>query len=324
MTTEETSLLVSKPWLRAMVSVEHFRVKRRMTAAGVVRAMSKMGLGAGELGRAYDALNEMRLDRKCIKFMGVAGAVIPAGLRSLIAHMAKHGYMDALVLTGAGVTHDLMEGLGERPSLLRADRSDEELLSKGVHRIYDIAVKRSSYTRLESFVKRILRSMAPGSYGTYRLIEALGSAIKDPGSIVKQCLSSHIPVYSPGIVDSVLGSQIWARSQGRVKIDVLEDMNHIVDKAWSSKRAGALFLGGGVPKHFILLAAHTAGRPLSYAVQITMDRPEHGGLSGAKLQEAVSWRKLLPGAKRADLICDASIALPLLVAALEERKKHKR
>jgi len=307
-----------------MVSVEHFRLQKRMTIASVLSAMRRMGLGAGELARAFDILSEMRLDGSCTKFMGVAGAVIPAGLRSVIAHMAKRGYMDALVLTGAGVTHDLMEGLGERPSLLRGHGSDELLLRSGFHRIYDIAVKRSSYTKLESFVKRVLQSMPTGVYGTHRVIEAMGSAIKDPGSIVKQCCLSEIPVYSPGIVDSVLGSQIWARSQGRVKINVLEDMNHIVEKAWSSTRAGALFLGGGVPKHFILLAAHTADRPLSYAVQITMDRPEHGGLSGAKLEEAVSWRKLLPGAKKADLICDASIALPLLVAGLEERNSHKQ
>ncbi|MDH5362096.1 MAG: deoxyhypusine synthase family protein [Aigarchaeota archaeon] len=306
-----------------MVSVQHFRLQKQMTAASLVKAMKKMGLGAGELGRAYDALSAMRRDKNCTKFMGVAGAVIPAGLRNVIAHMAKHRYFDALVLTGAGVTHDLMEGLGERPLLLRGERSDEALLKKGVHRIYDIAVKRSSYAKLESFVKRSLRSIPAGSYGTYRVVEALASALKDRDSIVRQCSLSNIPVYSPGIVDSVLGSQIWARSQGRVEINVLEDMNHIVDKAWSSRRAGALFLGGGVPKHFILLAAHTADRPLSYAVQITMDRPEHGGLSGAKLQEAVSWRKVLPGAKKADLICDASIALPLLVAALEERNNHK-
>ena len=52
-----------------------------------------------------------------------------------------------------------------------------------------------------------------------------------------------------------------------------------------------------------------------------MDRPEPGGSSGAELKEGISWGKLNPKAKFIDLICDATIAMPIIYAALKARIK---
>jgi deoxyhypusine synthase len=49
-----------------------------------------------------------------------------------------------------------------------------------------------------------------------------------------------------------------------------------------------------------------------------MDRPEPGGLSGAPLEEAISWGKIKPGGKAVTVICDVTIAFPLIVAAALE------
>ena len=81
-------------------------------------------------------------------------------------------------------------------------------------------------------------------------------------------------------------------------------------------RLGALIIGGGVPKHYLAQACQVSGKGLNYAVQVTMDRPEHGGVSGAPLSEAKSWGKLAKDAKAVTLICDATIALPIIAAAL--------
>jgi deoxyhypusine synthase len=53
-----------------------------------------------------------------------------------------------------------------------------------------------------------------------------------------------------------------------------------------------------------------------YAIQITTDSPQFGGLSGATLEEAKSWCKLKSDAKAVTVYCDATIALPMLVCYL--------
>ncbi|MFQ6061461.1 MAG: deoxyhypusine synthase family protein, partial [Thermoplasmata archaeon] len=50
-----------------------------------------------------------------------------------------------------------------------------------------------------------------------------------------------------------------------------------------------------------------------YAIQISTDMPQWGGLSGATLKEAISWKKVDVEARRCVVYCDATIALPLIV-----------
>jgi deoxyhypusine synthase len=82
-------------------------------------------------------------------------------------------------------------------------------------------------------------------------------------------------------------------------------------------------LGGGTPKNFINQASVQAefyddrvgGH--RYAVQIVTDVPHYGGASGSSLEEARSWGKLATDAEQVTVHADATIALPLLVSALE-------
>ena len=95
-------------------------------------------------------------------------------------------------------------------------------------------------------------------------------------------------------------------------------MRKLIDKVYEAKKAGIIILGGGLPKHFALFA-NSFREGVDCAIQITMDRPEPGGLSGATLEEAISWGKLKPEGKAVTVICDVTIAFPLIVASALER-----
>ena len=58
---------------------------------------------------------------------------------------------------------------------------------------------------------------------------------------------------------------------------------------------------------------------MDYAVVITMDRPETGGLSGSTLRETVSWGKVKGEADKIMVIGDALVMFPLIVASVVER-----
>ena len=114
---------------------------------------------------------------------------------------------------------------------------------------------------------------------------------------------------------------IWGNLEKgkKIRVDAFDDMKEILRIAWDCKRAGVFYLGGGFPKNYIQQALQFSPKGASYGIQITMDRPEHGGSSGAELREGKSWGKLSKDAYFVDVICDVTISLPLIYAAVLQR-----
>jgi len=109
-------------------------------------------------------------------------------------------------------------------------------------------------------------------------------------------------------------------------VDSFREASEMVIVAQKSERLGMIVLGGGVPRNAVQHAALMADKGLDYAVIITTDRPEYGGLSGSTLEETISWGKLKKKAGKVMVIGDAMIIFPLTVAAVLERlgKDFKR
>ncbi len=100
------------------------------------------------------------------------------------------------------------------------------------------------------------------------------------------------------------------------------------------KRLGIFTIGGGVPRNwsqqfgpFIELRHRRLGEhvPLKryhYGLRICPEPVYWGGLSGSPYSEAVSWGKFVPqaeGGKFGEVFVDATLGLPLIVAAVLER-----
>jgi deoxyhypusine synthase len=61
-----------------------------------------------------------------------------------------------------------------------------------------------------------------------------------------------------------------------------------------------------------------------YAFQITMDRPDWGGLSGSTLGEAQSWGKIDAEATHTMAHVEMSVALPLIFGAVMEGREWEK
>ena len=98
-----------------MPQVSHIKIKRGMSLASLARQMEDVKvLGPGRFGKAVRILAEMFADEEYRTFISLAGPIIPGGLRTVITDLVKHRLLDAIVTTGANVTHDMLEGLGHR------------------------------------------------------------------------------------------------------------------------------------------------------------------------------------------------------------------
>ena len=305
-----------------MKPVNHVKIDKTLTVNELVKKMNNAGvLGVGRLGKAVNICEEMIKDKECKVFLGLAGPLVPGGMREIIIDMIENKWVDAVVTTGATLTHDLGEALGYRHYQGSASVDDEELHKKGFDRVYESLMPNKIYEGMEDFIAKNFDNLK-NKKSIKDFLWELGR-LTPKRSICKACFENKIPLFCPAISDSGIGLMIWghlARNK-EVETRAFEDLKEIIDIAWTSKKAGVIYFGGGVPKNYIQQAMQLAPRMALYGVQVTMDRPEPGGSSGAELKEGISWGKMNPKAKFVDLICDATIAMPIIYAALKERVK---
>lgn len=306
--------------------VEHIELKPGMRVDELVDAMGESGVfSAGRVAKAVEIYHEM-LEAGSTIFMGVGGAMVPGGLRRVLTQAINEGLVNVIVTTGANVTHDLIEAFGGYHARGEAPVNDAELRERGISRIFDVYVPQQVFELFEDRIQPMFADVTKegARMSSAELLLRIGSRLDDKNSFVKAAAAKGVPIFCPAIADSILGLQAWLYSQEHeLNIDCLRDVGEVVELASKAKEPGAVLLGGGVAKNFVFQSMLLTPQSFKYAIQITMDRPEHGGLSGATLEEAKSWGKLAPDAKSVMVIGDATVIFPLVVASVLKRRAQK-
>ena len=317
--------------------IGHAEARAGMTVGELAEEYGEAGVGAATMHEAVDIYAQM-LDEDVSVFVGLAGAMVPTGMRQIITDLIRDGHIDALVTTGANLTHDTIEAIGgkhhhgEVTAEGKTEREhDETLRDEEVDRIYNVYLPQEHFALFESHLREEVFPVLEeeGVVSIQRLTEELGRAnsevneaedVPEDAGIAAAAYENDVPIYCPAVQDAVLGIQAWVYSQtSDFSLDALADMTQLTDLAYEAEEAGALLIGGGVPKNYVLQTMLVSPDAYNYAVQLTMDPPTTGGLSGATLDEARSWGKLEKAARNASVYADATITLPLLVAAGRER-----
>ncbi len=295
--------------------IRHAKISRDMTVDQLVDSLSGCAFGAGRIYEAVDIYRQMINDRECTKFLGLAGAMVPAGMRHIVSDMIRDREIDILVSTGANLVHDIIESMGLHHYKGTEAIDDIKLKHDAVNRIYDVFLPEHHFTDFEEKLQSIFKEV-PGKLSITELLSHIGARLDDEASILRSAYDMNVPVYCPAIQDSIIGLQAWLYKQANpLNVDVFEDMRGLIDRCFDAKRAGVIIIGGGVPKNFILQSMLVTPRSFDYAIALTMDRPETGGLSGATLDEARSWGKIGEKARSVTVYSDATITLPIIVAA---------
>jgi len=294
-------------------------LKPHMTVNELLVSMKDGGFNCQRVAKATDLFTLMIRDNETTTFLGLAGALIPGGMRNIIRIMIEKHLIDCIITTGANLSHDILETLGPSHYHGMEHISDEELKRMEISRIFSTLIPQEAFIKFEDMVQKILDLIPNEKLSSRQFIYELGRQIEDPKSFIRAAFKEQIPIFSPSFADSILGVQAWLFAQNHpLQIDVLRDHTEFSQIVYESKKMGAIFLGGGVPKHFIMNGSQL-NNGLSYAIQITMDRPEHGGVSGASVKEAISWGKVAPDAQWIDILADVTLVLPLIIAGVISR-----
>jgi len=203
--------------------------------------------------------------------------MVPAGMRNIISDMIRDGYIDILVTTGANMVHDLIEAVGGCHTSGAEQVNDFELRNRHINRIYDVYLEDSCFETLESRLQGIYGGLDPGkTYSIREVLTEIGKNLDDKRSILRTAYECDVPVYCPAIQDSIIGLQAWLYNQtGRMHVDAFKDMRELMDRCYDAKRTGALLIGGGVPKNYILQVY--AG---DAQTGLRLCRPDHHGPGG--------------------------------------------
>jgi deoxyhypusine synthase len=316
--------------------VESIRIKGKLTVDQLVQQFQNSGsFGAGRVATACDIYERMVRENDCTVFLALAGAMVPAGMRALVADLLRENLIDVLVTTGANMVHDALEALGGHHYKGHWAADDNMLYKNHTYRIYDVFVPEEDFIKLDMELVKIYDQIANDNKGktlsSRDFAWELGRRLKDPNSILRAAYETKAPIFIPAVRDSEFGyiySLHATRRQFKntLVVDAFKDVPQIISICRGSSKTGMIVIGGGVPRNTIQSAALATKSGIDYAVVITMDRAETGGLSGSTLEETVSWGKLKGQADKTMVIGDAMIVFPLMVASVKERigKDFKR
>ena len=315
--------------------VEKIGVAKGKSISQLLKEMSKTGFQGRKLGEVVDVWEEMLKQRDLTIYMGLAGSMSTTGMWKLLCWLIENRFIDVLVPTGANISEDILEGMGGTYWQGSPLVDDAELYREKIDRFYDVFVDEYQYREMEKLLKDFIKTLDTNrNYSSREFLYLLGKELSQAGieSIVSSAYKTKVPVYCPAIVDSGYGvAAVLAAEEGfKVNIDQMKDFLECVEIAKKADKTGVVYIGGGIPKDFTQLLAVAQGLtrgmkdyPHEYAIQITVDAPHWGGLSGCTLEEAISWGKTSPRGKNVTCYCDATIALPLVVHALAERVERR-
>ncbi len=312
----------------------------------LTEGMLETGFQGKKLAEAVEVWARMLRKKKIVIWLGLAGAMVPAGMRRLVSYLIKRRMVDVVVSTGANLYHDAYEAKGKKHYVGTHLVEDVKLRKYKVDRIYDIFADEAGFYKFDNWIEKNfsygLRDNYP--YSSRELMFLLGKTLSKVGrekdSILVSAYRKEVPIFSPALNDSALGFSImFANRRGRrvkvgktiryirkkILIDALKDVEESSRITEKSKLTGVVYLGGGIPKNFIQQTAVIASyqtrhdRSHNYAIQITTDSPHWGGLSGCTFEEAQSWGKIHQRAGKVMCFSDVTIALPIIVHALSEK-----
>ena len=303
----------------------------------LMHSFSQTGFQAKQLGAALDVMVDMLSDPDATIFFGYAGSMSTTGQWKIVRWLLEKRYVDVLVSTGANISEDILDAMGYGYYQGSHVVDDEDLLRNQIDRFYDVYADELQYREMENLIREFIGTADPKRiYSSAQFLHEFGKFQLERGieSITAVAARQGIPVFSPAMADSGYGVAAFqaAKLDGkRVTVDQFKDFEQLGAIGNLAKETGVIYIGGGVPKDTIQLVAVIVDLarggettyPHKYAVQVTTDSPQWGGLSGCTFQEAVSWGKIDAKGKTAFCHCDATIALPLLAHGLLERLNGK-
>lgn len=314
--------------------ITRFQPDPDATLRTFVEALSRTGGQPRRLAAAVDLWNAM-LERNRFVFCSIAGAPVPMGFGPAIASLIEKRQIDVLDITGAQLTHDMLEIIDSKHFQGHVSADDVALAAQDVNRFWDTFGDEADYRRVEPMIFKFAESLPARPLTTREYIYRMGLYFDEIGSqqgILTAAARARTPVYCPAIGDSVLGMDLgFFRAEGgqRIVFDVVQDVLEMAALVLLAEEVGlrtsTVIFGGGAPRNHIQQSQIgsymfvTKGKGHAEAVRFSIEPAETGGLSGSTISEGISWKKFDPKVESAEVFLDSQLSLAITSSLLRAR-----
>jgi deoxyhypusine synthase len=337
-------------------------IKKCDDFTSLLSGMAQTAFGGRALGEAQAVLSEMVSDPDCLKIGTFSGAMSVAKMGLIICDMIDWGWIDIIISTGALMAHGLIESVGLTHYKYDPSKSDADLYDLGYNRIYDTLEMEKNLNHIEEVISKVIERMNLESTPLCseifcREVGRYLSEITDQPGILRNAYLKDVPIYIPAFTDSELGldmatfvirkileskktrDPVEALGQMTFNFNPFLDLGSYTQRILKASKLGIFTIGGGVPRNwaqqvgpFLEILQQRLKEPLplqrfSYGVRICPEPAHWGGLSGCTYSEGVSWGKFTPiedGGRYAEVLCDATIAWPILIAGVRQEILKKK
>ena len=159
--------------------------------ARLLEGMSHTGFQGRKLGESVAVWADMIGDPECTIFLGLSGAMIPAGMQKCIIELVERRYIDVLVSTGANIFHDACEHLGIRHYIGHHHVDDGHLFSKGIDRIYDVFAYEEQFRSIDRQFADFAKEIEPFRGSSREFIRQWGNGWSGRNPVAGR--SSQVP-----------------------------------------------------------------------------------------------------------------------------------
>ena len=222
--------------------------------------MEYVGLGGSAVGDGVRILTSIFTDKDMFTVLTLSGAMTPAGMGLIICDLIDRGYVQAVVSTGALITHGFVQSAGMAHFRHRADISDVYAHERGYNRIYNVIELEKNLDDAEGIIHKVLSGLNPyTTLSSHLVTRELGRWLAENTEgqgILKSAFEMNVPVYIPAFTDSELGLDIALYNMKRIaegknplNSNEFIDLIHFSELFNQQKKAGIYTIAGGVPRN---------------------------------------------------------------------------
>lgn len=309
--------------------IQGYDFEKNFNYRDLLDSYKNIGFQGSNLGTAISIFQEI-IEKKIPLYISFTGNMISSGNRELITYLVKNKHVKAIVTTASAIEEDVIKCI--KPFHLGTfEANGNFLLENYIGRIGNIFVPVDRYVYFEKFINEIFKETYEKQkeenkiFSTHEFAKEIGEWIEKneltsenyKESFLYWAAANDIPVFCPGMTDGALGdiSVFFKRNNPDFAIDITGDNKLLTSMLMNEEKAASVILGGGISKHFLLNSAIFRDG-FEYSIYLTTAAEFDGSDSGGNQEEAISWAKIKPDAKRVKVIADATITFPLLISSI--------